>query len=94
MRKRNNWREHAAAQERSGKSINRYCRDLGLDPKRLYYWRRQVGKGEVAKGEESCGGTNRFVRVGGSETVEVQTTDGLLIKTSIRELRQVLEALR
>lgn len=32
--------------ERSGKSVARFAAEHGLDPQRVYYWRRRVAEGD------------------------------------------------
>jgi transposase-like protein len=39
-------REVIAALERSGRSVSVFAADHGLDPQRLYLWRRQLGAAE------------------------------------------------
>jgi len=43
-------REVVAALERSGKSVSVFAADHGLDPQRLYLWRRRLGAAEIAVG--------------------------------------------
>jgi transposase-like protein len=39
-------RKVLAAQDRSGQSVNAFAAEHGLDPQRLYQWRRRLGKAE------------------------------------------------
>ena len=40
--KRRYWQDHIEAQQRSGLSIGRYCRDQGLAQSTFDYWRRKL----------------------------------------------------
>ena len=82
-----NWKEHLIAQERSGKSISEYCRQNGIAPKRLYYWRRREAR------------ESKFVEVGTPSPVsyELVLRDGLRLAiperfnpASVKELLRVL----
>lgn len=39
-------RSALAAQERSGKSVREFAEEHGLDPQRLWSWRRRVARGD------------------------------------------------
>ena len=41
-------RDVIAALERSGKSVSTFAADHGLDPQRLYLWRRRLGAAHCA----------------------------------------------
>lgn len=87
----NMWQKHLAAQERSGKSVLGYCREHGINPKRLYYWQKKR-KGAV-------GGRAEFVEIKrpGSGSFELRVRDGvtLVIPEQFKpeQLRRLLEAL-
>jgi transposase-like protein len=36
------WHERMAAQERSGWSVRRFCREQGIAEHRFYYWRKRL----------------------------------------------------
>jgi transposase-like protein len=36
------WRERIAAQERSGLSVQQFCREQGLNNPSFYYWRKRL----------------------------------------------------
>jgi transposase-like protein len=50
------------AQERSGLTIQAFCRDQGWQPDRLYRWRRRLAVGASASDEEVGVGAPSFVR--------------------------------
>ncbi|HEX3594863.1 MAG TPA: transposase [Polyangiaceae bacterium] len=45
-------REVLDALARSGKSVARFAADLGLDPQRVYAWRRRLGGAEPTRFQE------------------------------------------
>jgi hypothetical protein len=45
-------REVLAALHRSGKSVGAFAAEHGLDPQRLYLWRRRLGGAEVTRFQE------------------------------------------
>jgi transposase-like protein len=45
-------REVIAALERSGKSVSTFAADYGLDPQRVYLWRRRLGGAELTTFQE------------------------------------------
>jgi hypothetical protein len=45
-------REVIAALERSGKSVSTFAADHGLDPQRVYLWRRRLGAAEPTTFQE------------------------------------------
>jgi transposase-like protein len=87
----NTWQKHLAAQERSGKSVSGYCREHGIDPKRLYYWQRKH-KGAAA-------GRVEFVEIKkpGRGNFELRVRDGAILiipeQFEPEQLRRLLEAL-
>ena len=36
------WRERIAAQERSGRSVQQFCKEQGLNYPSFYYWRKRL----------------------------------------------------
>ena len=36
------WREKIAAQERSGRSVQQFCKEQGLNNPSFYYWRKRL----------------------------------------------------
>jgi hypothetical protein len=38
------WRERIAAQERSGLSVQQFCKEQGLNNPSFYYWRKRLGQ--------------------------------------------------
>ena len=36
------WRERIAAQERSGQSVQQFCKEQGLNNPSFYYWRKRL----------------------------------------------------
>ena len=40
------WRERIAQQERSGVSVQRFCKEQGLTEQSFYAWRKRLGKQE------------------------------------------------
>jgi hypothetical protein len=87
----NTWQKHLAAQERSGKSVSGYCREHGIDPKRLYY--RQSKKKRPAAGRAE------FVEIKkpGGGGFELRVRDGITLvipeQFKPEQLRCLLEAL-
>jgi len=85
----NMWQKHLAAQERSGKSVPEYCRQHGINPKRLYYWQRK----------RRTSGEAEFVEIGKRQPggFELRVRDGVVIVVPERfdpeQLRQLLEVL-
>jgi transposase-like protein len=45
-------RDVIAALERSGKSVSTFAADHGLDPQRVYLWRRRLGAAELTTFQE------------------------------------------
>jgi len=45
-------RQVIAAQTRSGKSVSAFAAEHGLDPQRVYLWRRRLGKAEPTTFQE------------------------------------------
>jgi transposase-like protein len=68
-------REALAAQQRSGLSVHAYARREGLDPQRLYFWRRRLG--------DSRAGGN----VGRVQFVEVHAGAGRQVEVLLRSER-------
>jgi transposase-like protein len=88
MSKKESWKHHLRAQERSGMSQAAYCRKHGLDKKQYYYWKRRFRE-EAGKGE--C-----FVPVGNSLSIELQVGEITVRVPSgfdSEELKRVVEAL-
>ena len=87
----NMWRKHLAAQERSGKSISEYCRQRGIDPRRLYYWQRKGSRPAVRKTE--------FIEIKkpGRGNFELRIREGMILIIPERfepeQLKRLLEAL-
>src|SRR5580700_9881208 len=98
--KNDQWRERIAAQERSGLSVRRFCKEQGIAEHLLFYWRKRL-RGQrppapvrfalVERGAASAGG----VAEPGLELV-MNTGEGLRIGSGVDQatLRTVLAALR
>ena len=87
----NMWQKHLAAQERSGKSISEYCRQRGIDPRRLYYWQRKGSRPAARKAEfieiKKPGRGNFELRIRGGVTLVIPE------RFEPEHLRRLLETL-
>src|SRR5215813_11123678 len=43
------WREHIAEQERSGMSVQQFCKEKGITEQSFYVWRKRLGEQEWAR---------------------------------------------
>ena len=81
------WRKHIEAQERSGKSVARYCAEAGISDNRFYYWKKRLGAGEA------------FVPIGGRSGQELIIAIGERYRVTVpgnfdsAALKRVLELL-
>src|SRR5450755_1135046 len=96
--KHDQWREHIAAQERSGLSVRRFCKEQGIAEHRLFYWRKrlhnqqqQVRFALVEHGAASAGTMSEPAL-----ELVLHTGERLRIGAGVNgaTLRMVLEALR
>ena len=91
------WGERIAEQERSGLSVQRFCREHGLTEQSFYLWRkrlRQQRPFRFALLEAGAGGQ----QLGGELNLELLLANGERLRIGAgvdpTELRKVLEALR
>lgn len=67
-------------QSLSGKSIVQFCREHGIDKKSFYQWRARCEP-------------EKFVRINGSSRIELELSNGAVIKVSKEDLKSVLAAI-
>jgi transposase-like protein len=94
--RREYWRERIAAQERSGLTIQRFCKEQGLTEQSFYVWRKRLREQqEPMRFALVETGTARPESAPGVEVV-LTTGERLRIGTGVdvTVLRKVLEALR
>jgi len=95
-RSREYWRERIAEQERSGLSVQRFCKDEGLTEQSFYLWRKRLRRQQPAR--------FALVETGPAGQRAMEPLLELILKTGERlrigagadpaALRKVLEALR
>lgn len=78
--KKEEWKKHIEAQEKSGKSISEYCREHGLSLSAFGYQRSTQRE--------------RFVQVGGKELIEIVLPEGVTIRVSESQISHVLKMVR
>jgi len=98
-------REVLAALARSGKSVRVFCEEHGLDPQRVYLWRRRLGT--VAKGDSTMfreltvrPSSVLNVMISPASPFEVVLGDGVVVRVpaafdsaSLQRLLEVLQSL-
>ena len=90
------WRERIAEHERSGMSVQQFCKQRGVTEQSFYVWRKRLRKQEATRfALVETGAAGQTVRRAGLELVLV-TGERLQIGTDVDAtlLRRVLEALR
>ena len=90
------WRERIAEQERSGMSVQQFCKEKGITEQTFYVWRKRLRKQEPARfALVETGPARQHAPKTGLELVLV-TGERLRIGTDVDPalLRRVLEALR
>src|SRR5262245_16461151 len=90
------WREHIAEQERSGMSVQQFCKEKGITEQSFYVWRKRLGGQEWARfALVETGPARQHAPKMGLELVLV-TGERLRIGADVDPalLRRVLEALR
>jgi hypothetical protein len=91
------WRERIAQQERSGLSVQRFCKEQGLTEQTFYVWRKRVKKQQPMRFAlvETGPAEREAARDGGLELV-LARGERLRISASVDPavLRTVLEVLR
>jgi transposase-like protein len=91
------WRIQIEAQERSGKSVARFCKDQGLTEQAFYFWRKRLRNQQPIRFALLETGTVRQQPANevGLELI-LATGERLRIGTGVETatLRKVLEALR
>ena len=91
------WRERIAAQERSGLTIERFCKEQGLTEQSFYYWRKRLREQQPMRFALVETGTAGQLPVRESDLELVLATgERLRIGAGVDAavLRRVLEALR
>jgi hypothetical protein len=92
-KRRLQWRQRIAEQERSGVSVRRFCKEQGLGEQSFYWWRNRQRKQEPVRFALVDGGPARQ-----EASLELMLTGGerLRIGTGVdaATLRTVLETLR
>lgn len=91
------WRERIAAQERSGLSVQRFCKEQGLNNPSFYYWRKRIREQEPLRfALVETGGTRQRASSESSLELLLPTGERLRIGAGVdaAALRTVLEALR
>jgi hypothetical protein len=74
-------REVIATLERSGKSVSAFAADHGLDPQRVYLWRRRVAGGDGTTFRELIVRPSATVSVAdGSPPFELVLTSGTVVR--------------
>lgn len=73
------------ALERSGKSVRVFAEEHGLDPQRLYLWRRRVAKGDDTTFHEVIvrPSSEALVRDGGGSMFEIVLASGVVVRVSV-----------
>jgi hypothetical protein len=93
-------RSALAALRRSGKPVSVFAAERGLDPQRLYSWRRRLGKAEPTTFEElTVRSSPRISVVDGDGPFEVAFPSGVVVRVSasfnpaaLERLLEVLQA--
>ncbi len=94
-------RNALAALRRSGKPVSVFAAEQGLDPQRLYSWRRRLGQAEPTRFQElivrpSAGGSS--VVATGDALFEVALSSGVVVRVpssfDAAALERLLEVLR
>jgi transposase-like protein len=88
-----------AALQRSGKSVRAFAMDHGLDPQRLYSWKRRLGQAEPTTFQEVIiRPAPRISLVDGHAPFEVVLPSGVVVRVpasfDAEALERVLEVLR
>jgi transposase len=92
-KRRQQWRQRIAEQERSGLSARRFCKEQGLGEHSFYWWRKRLGKQEPVRFALVDRGPGRQ-----AASLELVLSGGELLRISAGvdavTLRTVLETLR
>ncbi len=91
------WQERIAAQERSGLSVQQFCKEHGLSHPSFYYWRKRLRQQEPVRfALVERNGTAPEVSTEYSIELVLNSGDRLRIGPNVKAvtLRTVLEALR
>ena len=91
------WREKIAAQERSGRSVQQFCKEQGLNNPSFYYWRKRLRqKTPVRFALVETAGAQQHNSSEHCMEVVLPTGERLRIGAGVDAavLRRVLEALR
>jgi Transposase len=89
-----------AALRRSGKPVSVFAAERGLDPQRLYSWRRRLGKAEPTTFQElTVRSSPRISVVDGDAPFEVALPSGVVVRVpasfnaaALERLLEVLQA--
>jgi transposase-like protein len=90
------WRERIAAQERSGLSVQRFCKEQGLNNPSFYYWRKRLRQQASVRFALIETRTGHQPKTDLSLELVLPTGERLRIGTDVNAsaLRTVLEVLR
>jgi transposase len=92
-------RNALAALRRSGKSVSVFAAERGLDPQRLYLWRRRLGKAEATTFQElTVRSPPRISVVDGDAPFEIALPSGVVVRVpasfNAAALERLLEVLQ
>ena len=93
-------RNALAALQRSGKPVSVFAAEQGLDPQRLYSWRRRLGKAEPTTFQEVIVRPSSRISIAGGDTpFEIALPSGVVIRVptsfnaaALERLLEVLQA--
>jgi len=92
-KRRQQWRQRIAEQERSGLSARRFCKEQGLEEHSFYWWRKRLGKQEpvrfavVDRGPVQQEASLELVLSGGDRLRICAGVDAATLRTVLETLR-------